>query len=60
MTEPLPVSSLLLEIGIVLLLVLVNAFFAMSELAIVSSRRARLKPLADRGHRGARRALQLA
>ena len=60
MTEQLPASSLLLEIAIVLLLVLLNAFFAMSELAIVSSRRARLKPLADRGHRGARRALQLA
>ncbi|MGH6893435.1 MAG: hemolysin family protein, partial [Dongiaceae bacterium] len=60
MTEQLSASSLLLEIAIVLLLVFLNAFFAMSELAIVSSRRARLKPLADRGHRGARRALQLA
>jgi putative hemolysin len=60
MTEQLSTSSLLLEIGIVLGLVLLNAFFAMSELAIVSSRRARLKLLADRGHRGARRALHLA
>jgi putative hemolysin len=60
MTEQLSASSLLFEIAIVLLLVLLNAFFAMSELAIVSSRRARLKPLADRGHRGARRALKLA
>jgi len=60
MTEPLPASSLLFEIAVVLFLVLLNGFFAMSELAIVSSRRARLKPLADRGHRGARRALQLA
>lgn len=48
------------EVVVVLLLVLLNGFFAMSELAIVSSRRARLKPLADRGHRGARRALRLA
>jgi putative hemolysin len=60
MTDPVPESSFLFEAAIVLLLILLNAFFAMSELAIVSSRRARLKPLADRGHRGARRALQLA
>src|ERR1700761_8296175 len=32
----------------------------MSELAIVSSRRARLKQMADEGNRGARRALLLA
>lgn len=60
MIEPTPVSILLLEVAVVLLLILLNAFFAMSELAIVSSRRARLKPLADRGHRGAKGALQLA
>ncbi len=60
MTEQMLGASLLFEIAVVLLLILLNAFFAMSELAIVSSRRARLKPLADRGHRGARRALQLA
>jgi len=53
-------ASFLFQIAVVLFLILLNAFFAMSELAIVSSRRARLKPLADRGHRGARRALQLA
>ncbi|MBL9033619.1 MAG: HlyC/CorC family transporter [Rhodospirillaceae bacterium] len=51
---------MLFEAVIVLLLILLNAFFAMSELALVSARRARLKPLADRGHRGAKRALQLA
>lgn len=53
-------ATFLFEAAIVLLLILLNAFFAMSELAIVSSRRARLKPLADKGHRGARRAIQLA
>jgi putative hemolysin len=53
-------GSLWFESATVLFLVLLNGFFAMSELAIVSSRRARLKPLADRGHRGARRALRLA
>lgn len=53
-------TSLWFEAFIVLLLVLLNGFFAMSELAIVSARRARLKPLADAGHRGAQKALELA
>jgi putative hemolysin len=51
--------TILFECGIVLLLVLLNAFFAMSELAIVSSRRPRLQKLAERGHRGAAVALRL-
>ncbi|PYF09240.1 putative hemolysin [Rhodobacter viridis] len=49
-----------LEIAIVLLLTLVNGVLAMSELAIVSSRTARLKVLASRGSRGARIAMKLA
>jgi putative hemolysin len=48
-----------LEIALVLLLILLNAFFAMSELAIVSARRARLQQRADMGSAGARTALQL-
>src|SRR5262245_38365171 len=60
MDDPSSGASLWVEIAIVLLLVLLNGFFAMSELAIVSARRARLKPLADEGNRGARRALHLA
>jgi putative hemolysin len=60
MAEELSGASLLFEVAVVVFLILLNGFFAMSELAIVSSRRARLKPLADRGHRGARRALRLA
>ncbi len=60
MNEPISGAGFLAEVAIVLLLILLNAFFAMSELAIVSARRARLKPLADKGHRGARRAIQLA
>jgi putative hemolysin len=49
-----------LEIAIVLGLTLLNGFFAMAELAIVSSRRIRLQQMADAGSRGAARALQLA
>lgn len=51
--------TIFLECGIVLMLVLLNAFFAMSELAIVSSRRPRLQKLSERGHRGAAVALRL-
>src|SRR5689334_4055096 len=60
MTEPPTDPSIVFEIIIVLLLVLLNAFFAMSELAIVSARPARLKALAHRGPHRARRALRLA
>lgn len=48
------------EIAIVLLLLLLNGFFAMAELAIVSARRAVLKQWVDERRKGARLALQLA
>ncbi len=51
--------TILFECGIVLLLILLNAFFAMSELAIVSARRPRLQKLSERGRRGADMALRL-
>lgn len=53
-------EMLLFAIAVVLLLVVLNGLFAMSELAVVSSRRARLQMRADRGDRGARAALRLA
>jgi putative hemolysin len=53
-------AAMTLEIIIVLLLILVNAILAMAELAIVSSRRARLKHAADQGDKGAKAALALA
>ncbi|MTH77714.1 hemolysin family protein [Paracoccus aestuariivivens] len=49
-----------IEITIVVLLTLLNGLLAMSELAIVSSRTARLKVQADRGNRGAAIAIRLA
>ncbi|MCR0981313.1 hemolysin family protein [Roseomonas populi] len=52
--------SALLEIGIIILLVLLNGVFASSELAIVSSRRARLQGMERAGSAGARAALALA
>jgi putative hemolysin len=50
----------LLEMLIVLGLVLLNGYFAMSELAVVSARPARLEALARKGGRGARLAQSLA
>jgi putative hemolysin len=41
------------------LLILLNGVFALSEMAIVSSRKPRLKAMADRGSRGAQTALRL-
>lgn len=51
---------LYVEILIVFALILLNGFFAMSELAVVSSRKARLQGLARSGVPGARTALALA
>ncbi len=50
----------LIEIAVVLFLILLNGFFAMSELAVVNSRRGRLEQLAAQGQSGARAALVLA
>jgi putative hemolysin len=47
------------DLLVVACLILLNGFFAMSELAIVSSRRARLEQMAESGVRGARTALAL-
>lgn len=52
--------SYFFEIAIVACLLVLNGWFAMSELAIVSSRRTRLEVLAEKGNKGARIALELA
>lgn len=49
-----------LELGIVTVLIVINGLLAMSELAIVSSRPARLMGLVEKGVSGSRRALALA
>jgi putative hemolysin len=49
-----------LEGAVIVLLLMVNGFLAMSEIAIVSSRRSRLEQLADDGQADARTALALA
>ncbi|MBB4007758.1 hemolysin family protein [Allorhizobium taibaishanense] len=51
---------MLAEIVTVVLLTILNGVLAMSELAVVSARPARLKVLAEAGHRGAAVAIRLA
>lgn len=51
---------LAIAIAVVLLLVVLNGLFAMTELAVVSSRKSKLQARAERGDRGARAALKLA
>jgi putative hemolysin len=48
-----------IDVVIILILVAVNGVFAMSELAIASSRKARLEAMARTGSRGARAAIDL-
>lgn len=50
---------ILWQLLVIALLLLLNGFFAMSELAIVSARRVRLKEMAKAGSRGATAALRL-
>src|SRR5438270_1869568 len=50
---------LTLQLSIVLFLILLNGFFAMAEIALVSARPARLQPLAAEGSSGAAAALEL-
>ncbi|HKM68554.1 MAG TPA: hemolysin family protein, partial [Stellaceae bacterium] len=50
---------LTLHLSIVLLLIILNGFFAMAEIALVTSRNARLRPLAEAGNPGAHAALEL-
>lgn len=51
---------MVIEIVLVLLLILINGAFALSEIAIVSSKRVRLVQMAEAGSAGARQALALA
>lgn len=58
-TGPDAALMLYLQIAILVLLILLNGFFAMSELAVLSARRSRLTAMAEKGQRGARTALAL-
>lgn len=53
-------SQVALEIAILFLLLIANGVFAMAEIAVVSSKKGRLRRLADQGNSRARVALELA
>src|SRR5215210_2391288 len=53
-------SAIALELAVILLLLLINGIFAMSEMAVVSARKTRLQHRAESGDAGARAALELA
>lgn len=53
-------TTLYIEILIVVVLTIVNGLLAMSELAVVSARPARLRSMSEQGNRGAATALELA
>ena len=48
-----------MDVVLLLLLILLNGVLAMSEIAVVSSRKSRLQKLADDGSLGAKTALEL-
>ena len=52
-------SGPILEIGIIVVLILFNAVFSATEMALVTMRKSRLDQLVDDGRRGARRILRL-
>jgi putative hemolysin len=53
-------AALYIEILIVVVLIIVNGLLAMSELAVVSARPARLRGMAEQGNKGAATAIELA
>lgn len=53
-------SGIILEVLILIFLLLINGIFVMSEMAVVSSRKARLQQLANEGNKRAQAALELA
>jgi putative hemolysin len=53
-------SNTVIEILVIFVLIVINGFFSMSEIAIVSARKVRLEQRAEEGDAGARNALLLA
>jgi putative hemolysin len=49
-----------MEFIIIIILILINGFFAMSEISVVSARRSRLEASAKKGNAGAKKAVELA
>src|SRR5215213_1933024 len=49
-----------MEFVIIIILILINGFFAMSEISVVSARKSRLDTAAKKGNAGAKKAVELA
>lgn len=47
------------DLGLILFLIVLNGVFAMSEMAVISSRKVRLRQMGEAGNRGASKALEL-
>ncbi|MCX7023277.1 MAG: hemolysin family protein [Spirochaetes bacterium] len=52
-------NSAWLDAGVILLIILINGFFSMSEMAVVSSRKSRLKAKAEEGRRSYKAVLKI-
>ncbi|MEG1886640.1 MAG: hemolysin family protein [Oscillospiraceae bacterium] len=52
-------TSIILKLVVLLVLILVNAFFAMSEMAIITLNDNKVRKLAEEGHKGAIKVLKL-
>jgi putative hemolysin len=52
-------TNVLFEVTAIILLIIANGIFAMSEMAIVAARKSRLRDWAARGNTGAKAALKL-
>ena len=57
--DPDPATQIILKLVLLLVLIILNAFFAMSEIAIISLNDNKLRMMADDGHQKAKRVLQL-
>ncbi|MCI8554609.1 MAG: HlyC/CorC family transporter [Clostridiales bacterium] len=57
--DPAPAGNLWLQLLLLLVLILFNAFFAASEIAIISLNDNKLRKLAEEGHKRARQVLKL-
>jgi len=57
--DPITVASVILNFGIILIVVGLNAFFVAAEFSLVSARRQRIQTYADEGSRGAKAVLRL-
>jgi putative hemolysin len=53
-------SATIVEVIIILLLIMANGIFSMSEIAVISARKMRLQQRAEDGVKGAQTALELA